>query len=114
MERVLVVDYNAALKDHLESRGFRWVYGDLAHPETLDHWGIGDAAFVICSISDTFLKGITNSRLLAHLKQMAPQAKLIMSAEVNQKEAILTKKETMHVIVCNKLIGLQHFALVTV
>src|SRR6058998_70581 len=112
-ERVLVVDYNAALKDHLESRGFRWVYGDLAHPETLDHWGIGDAAFVICSISDTFLKGITNRRLLAHLKQMAPQAQIIMTAEDNQEAAILLKEGAKHVIVSEKLSGIRLFEFVT-
>ena len=112
-KRVLVVDYNAALKDHLKSRGFHWVYGDLAHPETLDHWGIGDASFVICSLSDTFLKGITNRRLLAHLKQMAPQAHLIMTAEDNREAAILLKEGAKHVIVSEKLSGIRLFEFVT-
>jgi len=111
-KRVLVVDYNAALKYHLESRGFHWVYGDLAHPETLDHWGVGDASFVICSLSDTFLKGITNRRLLAHLKQMAPQAQLIMTAEDNREAAILLKEGATHVIVSEKLSGIRLFELV--
>src|SRR5437879_3364029 len=97
-KRVLVVDYNAALKDHLKSRGFHWVYGDLAHPETLDHWGIGDASFVICSLSDTFLKGITNRRLLALLKQIAPQAQIIVTADEHQVAAILLKVDAMTVI----------------
>jgi len=111
-ERVLIVDYNAALKDHLESRGFHWVYGDLAYPETLHHWGIVDASFVICSVSDTFLRGITNRRLLAHLKQMAPRAQLIMTAEENQDADILLQEGAQHVIVTGKLSGVRIFELV--
>lgn len=112
-KRVLVVDYNAALEDQLESRGFHWEYGDLAHPETLHHWGIADASFVICSISDTFLKGITNRRLLAHLKQMAPRAQLVMSAEENQEAAVLLQEGATHVIISGKLSGMRIFELVT-
>ncbi len=112
-KRVLVVDFNAALKDNLESRGFHWVYGDLAHPETLHNWGIVDASFVICSVSDTFLKGITNRRLLAHLKQMAPQAQLIMTAEENQEANILLEEGAKHVIVSEKLSGMRICELVT-
>jgi len=112
-ERVLVVDFNAALKDLLEPRGFHWVYGDLAHPETLHHWGIKDASFVICSISDTFLKGITNRRLLAHLKQMAPNAQIIMTAEENQEADMLRKEGARYVIVSEKLSGMRICELVT-
>jgi len=112
-KRVLVVDFNAALKDNLESRGFHWVYGDFAYPETLHNWGIADASFVICSVSDTFLRGITNRRLLAHLKQMAPQAQLIMTAEENQEANILLKEGAKHVIVSEKLSGIRIFELVT-
>lgn len=112
-ERVLVVDFNAALKDPLEARGFHWVYGDIAYPETLHHWGVVDASFVICSISDTFLKGITNRRLLAHLKRMAPQSQIIMTAEEHQEANILLQEGAKHVIVSEKLSGIRIFELVT-
>jgi DNA-binding NarL/FixJ family response regulator len=36
---------------------------------------------VICSISDTFLKGTTNLKLLSHLKHLAPKARLVMTAD---------------------------------
>jgi voltage-gated potassium channel Kch len=112
-ERVLVVDFNAALKDPLEARGFHWVYGDIAYPETLHHWRVVDASFIICSISDTFLKGITNRRLLAHLKRMAPQSQIIMTAEENQEANILLQEGAKHVIVSEKLSGIRIFELVT-
>ena len=79
--RVLVVDYNPAIREQLEARGYKLAYGDLAHPQTLHHLGIEKASIVICTISDTFLKGITNLRLLAHLKEMAPEARFIMTAD---------------------------------
>ncbi|MGQ0644358.1 MAG: NAD-binding protein, partial [Elusimicrobiota bacterium] len=111
-ERILVVDYNAALKESLERRGFRWAYGDLAHPETLGHLGIEDASTVICSISDTFLKGITNRRLLDHLKRLAPRARLVMSAEDDGEAARMSAEGAAHVIVSGRLAGARGFELV--
>jgi len=81
--RVLVVDYNPAIREQLEARGYKLAYGDLAHPQTLHHLGIEKASLVICTISDTFLKGITNRRLLTHLREMAPEARFIMTADDN-------------------------------
>lgn len=86
-ERVLVVDFNPAVGDRLEARGFSWVYGDLAHPQTLEHLGVDRASVIICSIPDTFLKGTNNRTLLAHLRHLAPHARTVMSAE-DQSEAI--------------------------
>lgn len=79
--RVLVVDYNPAIREQLEARGYKLAYGDLAHPQTLHHLGIEKASIIICTISDTFLKGITNRKLLSHLKHMAPEARFIMTAD---------------------------------
>lgn len=79
--RMVVVDYNPALERKLAAKGFKWVYGDLAHPQTLHYLGIADASVVVCTITDTFLKGTTNRRLLSHLKRLAPNAKIIMTAD---------------------------------
>jgi Kef-type K+ transport system membrane component KefB len=64
--RILVVDFNEALKDSLAGRGFAWRYGDLANVETLEHLGIDEARLVICSLSDTYLKGTNSERLTDH------------------------------------------------
>jgi Trk K+ transport system NAD-binding subunit len=79
--RVLVIDYNPAIRARLEARGFHWVYGDLAHPETLKHLGISNASVVVCSVPDVFLKGTSNLKLLNHLKKLAPRARWIMTAD---------------------------------
>ena len=112
-DRILVVDFNAALKDELEALGFRWVYGDISHPETLQHLGIDEASFVICSISDTFLKGITNRRLLGHLRRIAPAARLVMAAEEQREAEVLLEEGAQHVIVFGRLSGIRMFELVT-
>jgi Kef-type K+ transport system membrane component KefB len=80
-ERILIVDYNPAIRHKLERKGYKWVYGDLAHPQTLHHLGVEKASVIICSISDTFLKGTTNRKLLSHLKHIAPNARMVMTAD---------------------------------
>jgi len=79
--RILVIDFNPALRARLESAGFRWVYGDLAHPETLAHVGLQKARVVISLIPDAFLKGTTNRRLLLQAKQIAPAAHFIVTGD---------------------------------
>jgi len=89
--RIAVFDFNPDLGPLLEARGYDWRYADLAHPETLAHLGIGDAALVISAIPDSFLKGTTNLLLLEHVSQLAPRARLVMTAETQrQAEDLLT------------------------
>ncbi len=103
--RILVVDYNPALREGLEARGFHWVYGDLAHPESLQHSGVEDAELVICTISDVFLKGVTNERLLAQLKQLAPAARFVMTADDPVEAEALKQSGAIHVVVPGKIAG---------
>lgn len=109
--RVLVVDFNPSLRHRLEAMGFKWVYGDLAHPQTLHHLGIERAAVVICSISDTFLKGTTNLKLIAHLKQLSPRARLIMTADAPAGAEKLLRAGAHDVVVPSALAGGRLFEL---
>ncbi|MBI4425694.1 MAG: cation:proton antiporter [Elusimicrobia bacterium] len=102
-ERILVVDFNPTARGRLEARGFRWVYGDLAHPQTLHHLGIEHARLVFSSVSDTFLKGTTNRRLLGHLKHLAPQARLIMTADDDAEAERLLRTGAQRVVVPSSL-----------
>ncbi|MBP9885814.1 MAG: cation:proton antiporter [Leptospiraceae bacterium] len=104
-DRILVVDYNPANKNILLEKGFRWEYADLAHPDTLHHIGIHDAAIVICSISDVFLKGITSQRLLEHLKKISPEAKFIMIADELEQKKNLINNGAYKVIVPGEITG---------
>ncbi|MCM2270236.1 MAG: cation:proton antiporter [Thermoanaerobaculia bacterium] len=79
--RILVIDFNPALKPRLEAAGFAWAYGDLAHPETLSHLGLAAARTIVSTIPDSFLKGTSNRRLVLHAKQISPWSQFIVVAE---------------------------------
>ncbi len=111
-KRILVVDYNPANKNVLQDKGFRWEYADLAHPDTLHHIGVHHAAIVICSISDVFLKGITNQRLLEQLKKLAPEAKFIMTVDEMHQTKSLMQNGAYKVIVPGEITGEFLFELV--
>ncbi len=85
-KRILVIDFNLQLKEKIESAGFAWAYGDLAHPETLVHLGLERASVIVSSIPDTFLKGTTNRRLFMHAQTIAPQAHFVVTAEGASQE----------------------------
>ncbi|MCW7491750.1 cation:proton antiporter [Leptospira sp. 2 VSF19] len=81
IKRIIIADYNPAFKDELTNKGFQWAYADLAHPDSLSHIGLHDASMVICTISDSFLKGTNNNRLLSTLSKLAPNAKIILTSD---------------------------------
>jgi Kef-type K+ transport system membrane component KefB len=110
--RILVIDFNPALKARLEGAGFAWAYGDLAHPETLAHLGLEKARVVLSSIPDTFLKGTTNRRLLLQAQQIAPHAHFIMTAEDASGEEDLHALGAQDVLVTGEVAGERLLALV--
>jgi len=97
-QRILIIDFNVALKARLEGAGFAWAYGDLAHPETLVHLGLEQAHVIFSSISDTFLKGTSNRRLLMHARQIAPKAHLVFTADDRKSEEDLRALGAQEVI----------------
>jgi Kef-type K+ transport system membrane component KefB len=105
VERTLIVDYNPAHRRRLEELGFKWAYADLAHPETLQHLHIGHASVILCTVSDTFLKGITNRRLLGQLKKMCSKAKYVMCADERREAEKLLQDGAAHVVVSSELAG---------
>jgi hypothetical protein len=97
--RILVIDFNIGLKERLENAGFAWVYGDLAHPETLVHLGLEMARVVVSSIPDAFLKGTSNRRLLMHAQQIAPGAHFVVTADDGRAEEDLRALGAQEVMV---------------
>ncbi|MDH5656267.1 MAG: cation:proton antiporter [Spirochaetia bacterium] len=104
-EKVAIVDYNVKEGDNLKGRGYNWHYGDLANPDTLEHAGLHSAQTIIVTISDTFLKGITTSRLLFALKRMAPGAKIIMIGEDDNDARTLTEQGAADVLLPGEITG---------
>jgi Kef-type K+ transport system membrane component KefB len=104
-DRIMLVDYHAAKGRAVHERGFRWAYGDLAHPESLEHLGVDRARLVVCTISDTFLKGISTRRLLANLRRLAPGARIVMTGEDRSDWEALIAGGADHVLIPGEMTG---------
>jgi len=89
----------------LEKRGFRWAYGDLAHPETLRHLHVESASVVVCSVPDIFLKGTSNQKLLGQLKTLAPRARWIMTSDDAKSAAKLRAAGAHEAVTAAELAG---------
>jgi Kef-type K+ transport system membrane component KefB len=82
LEEMAVVDFNPYVHATLKRRGIKVVYGDISHPETLLHAGVKTAEILICTVPDALLKGTTNAKLVRHLREMNPGAKIIAVADI--------------------------------
>jgi voltage-gated potassium channel Kch len=76
-----VIDFNPKLHEQLTSRGVRCLYGDISHRDVLEHAGVEHAKVLVCTLSDDFLRGTSNERLLQTLRGMNPEAKIIVTAD---------------------------------
>ncbi len=104
-DRITLVDYHAQRGKTVLERGFHWEYGDLAHPDSLEHVGIENARIVIVTISDTFLKGIDTRRLLANIKRLAPNARVVMTGEEKTDLEELTRGGADEVLIPGEITG---------
>lgn len=79
--RIVAVDFNPETLEALTARGVACHYGDLANADTLRHAGIERARVVVSSISDWFLQGTDNRRLLRQARGLAPSARVVVTAD---------------------------------
>ena len=79
--RIVAVDYNPETLEGLQADGVACYYGDIGNVETLRHAGIERARIVVSSVSDWFLKGIDNQALVRIVRGLAPQARIIATAD---------------------------------
>lgn len=79
--RILVVDFNPESNRRLQGAGVRCVYGDVSHVDTLRHLRLDEARVLVCTLPDHQLKGITNLELVAVLRDLAPGATIVVTAE---------------------------------
>ncbi len=79
--RIVAVDFNPETLERLQAEGIACHYGDIANADTLRHTGIERAEVVVSSISDWFLKGTNNLRLLRQVRALAPRSRVIVTAD---------------------------------
>jgi Kef-type K+ transport system membrane component KefB len=79
--RIVAVDFNPETLERLQADGVTAHYGDISNVETLRHAGIEHASVVVSSISDWFLKGTDNLRLLRQVRGLVPGARVVVTAD---------------------------------
>jgi Kef-type K+ transport system membrane component KefB len=81
LKDLLIIDFNPQVLDELKRRGIRCLYGDIASMETLHHASIGRARLVVCTLTDSVLKGTSNPRMLKQLRAYCPAASFVMASD---------------------------------
>lgn len=80
-EKIVVVDFNQTVHSKLKSLGIPAIYGDIGHIDTLHHVGLHHTKVAISTIPDTILVGTSNTKLIKVIEDIAPHAKIIVTAE---------------------------------
>jgi Kef-type K+ transport system membrane component KefB len=82
---VLVVDFSPEVYRALRTLQVPIVYGDISHLDTLEHAGVERAAVVVSTVSEDFLRGTDNMKLLKQVRHLNPQARIVVSAETLER-----------------------------
>ncbi len=85
LEELRVVDFNPEVRKRLTALGIPCTYGDISHPDTLHHAEVEHAEVIVCTIPDLVLRGTTNAKLCKLLRQLAPNARLVMTADTPEQ-----------------------------
>jgi Kef-type K+ transport system membrane component KefB len=87
LDRILVIDFNIEGHRHIKEYGMRVAYGDISNPHSLRELGVCDAKVVVSTISNAFLHGTRNEKLLQQIRNLNPRANIIttsLSAETRE------------------------------
>lgn len=80
-EKIVVVDFNQAVHEKLHTLDIPAVYGDISNVDTLHHLGLHDIKVAVSTIPDNILVGTSNLKLIKQIQEIAPHAKIIVTAE---------------------------------
>jgi Kef-type K+ transport system membrane component KefB len=79
---IVVVDFNPQVYEQLRKRGVHVIYGDITQRDVLHHAGVAECEIIICSLPNMVLKGADNLKILRQLRELNPEAKIIVHAEL--------------------------------
>lgn len=94
-----VIDFNPEVHSRLKRLGVPCYYGDISHTDVLEHAGVAQAEILVASITDDFLRGTTNRKLLEVLRRLNPRAKIIVTADSPQRALELYEAGADYVLV---------------
>lgn len=105
LPKIKVIDFNPVVKQRLDERGVTCIYGDISHLDTLHHAGIHDAEIVLSTIPDPMLKGTSNKKIIAGIRDMCPRAKIFLTSEMPSQTLALYEAGADYVIQPSKYAG---------
>jgi hypothetical protein len=82
LPEIVVIDFNPVVHERLKQRKVRAVYGDITARDVLHHAGAAHAEVIICSLPNMVLKGADNLKILRQLRELNPDAKIVVHAEL--------------------------------
>ncbi len=98
-DKIIVIDFNPEVHESLQALGVSVKYGDISHPDTLLHSGLHDIKVVISTIPDTILVGTDNLTIIKHMKEICPNAKIIVTAESSERALKMYAEGASYVII---------------
>jgi Trk K+ transport system NAD-binding subunit len=82
LAEIAVIDFNPVVHDKLKRRKIHAIYGDITARDMLLHAGVAQAEVIICSLPDMVLKGADNLKILRQIRELNPECKIIVHAEL--------------------------------
>lgn len=104
-KRLVVVDFNPAIIEHLLANGIEAVYGDIADHELMEHLALDKAAIVISTIPSVE----DNLAVLERIQQLENKPLVIMTAAYPQEALTLYEKKADFVLIPH-LVGAEHLS----
>ncbi|MEX1275240.1 MAG: cation:proton antiporter, partial [Bacteroidota bacterium] len=83
-ENVQVLDFNPEVLTKLKELGVAATYADISHVDTLKEAEIRHAKFIICAVSDEYLRGTSNLDILQYLRSKKVRAHVIVQSSSAQ------------------------------
>jgi Kef-type K+ transport system membrane component KefB len=108
-ELLRVLDFNPAVLTKLKARGIAASYVDVSHFDALEAAGLENASIIVSTISDDFLRGTTNYKMLLFLKSRNLKAKIIVHAS-SGAEAIAMYEAGADYVLLPHVLSAQHLA----
>lgn len=109
LDKIMVVDFNPNYHQQLDHMGVKTLYGDISHMDTLHHTNLEKAKLVISTIPDTVLKGTDNLKLVRKIQQIAPHAKIVVTAESTSR-ALKMYNEGADYVLLPRLLAADHLS----
>jgi Kef-type K+ transport system membrane component KefB len=101
--RITAIDFNPETLERLQAAGIECHYGDISHIETLRHAGVANAAIAVSTISDAYLRGVDNRRLLQLVRSLAPKARVVVTGDTPEAAEALYAAGADYVLIPSAL-----------